>query len=653
MLSFKLSEFKMPFFRTIKLTIIAGIMSLMIGVPSLSIAQIDSGNIIEKAPIVVDGNILFKVGKVNHFTAIQRAEIINQTLADIINFSQFPELRVLLENKQTIIRNTTDEKLILTVTQADIISGTSIHEQAQIWRNILQNALIRGLKERTPAYRQRHLLGLGIAIILALTFNLIMGWLAKIWTGKIKRLLQNPDLPIYNLETPVKIVWYFLVFSLQAIAWILILFYITFHFPLARSWQYQVYKALDDNIIKLGNSQYSTLDLLWLLILTIGLWFLIRCLTLLFKQYILKQSGINKGLQDIITTFGQYILTFISLIILWQIWGFDVSSLAIFASVLGVGIGFGLQNIANNFLSGIVIALEGPIQVGDLIKVGDLVGKVQRIGSRSTVIRTLDHVSIIIPNSHFLENDVINWNYDDPISRLRIPIGVAYRSPIRKVRSALLEAVKRHPDVMLTPRPEIWFESFGDSSLNFEVLVWITEPAKQFKIKSELNYRIEASLRHYQIDIPFTQRDVNIRSPQLEQLTQAWLQQQGITLNSSSKDATSLSEEMAIIEEAENDNIFSYMDDKFSDLELENLIREMRGKQGIEIKDRRYRLNLYSTCFVGRELVNWLVENYQLIREEAIELGQILIEKKMIHHVTDQHAFKDDYLFYRFYADEL
>ena len=205
-----------------------------------------------------------------------------------------------------------------------------------------------------------------------------------------------------------------------------------------------------------------------------------------------------------------YALIFLGVVVLLQIWGIDLSSIAILASVLGVGIGFGVQNITNNFISGFIIMLESPIQIGDFINVGDLVGTVEKIGARSTEIRTLDQVTIIIPNSRFLESEVINWSHGNPVSRLHVPVSVAYGSDIDHVKTALLDAIRRHPDVLLRPAPEVWFQGFGDSALDFEIMVWTGEPRKQFRVRSDLNYEIEASFRRYGIEIPFPQRDLHV-----------------------------------------------------------------------------------------------------------------------------------------------
>ena len=178
-----------------------------------------------------------------------------------------------------------------------------------------------------------------------------------------------------------------------------------------------------------------------------------------------------------------------------QLWGLDISSLAVFAGVLGVGIGLGIQGIAKEFVSALVLIFERPIQVGDFVEVGELVGTVERISVRSTEISTVDQVSVILPNSNFLESEVINWSHGSPVSRLKVPLGVAYGSNLTNVRGALLDAAHEHPDVLSAPPPNVFFMEFGDSSLDFNLLVWICEPRKQFQIKSDLYFQIEQNSR--------------------------------------------------------------------------------------------------------------------------------------------------------------
>ena len=162
-----------------------------------------------------------------------------------------------------------------------------------------------------------------------------------------------------------------------------------------------------------------------------------------------------------------------------------------------------------------MLIFERPIQVGEFVKVGDLVGTVERIGVRSTEIITPDRVSVIIPNSRLLEEEVVNWNHGSPISRLQIPIEVAEDSDVSLVKSLLLEVATQHQDVLRKPKPKVWFEGFGENALIFKLLLWIEEPDKQFDIKSDIYFLVEEAFRQNQIRIPIDQRDLNFLSGSL------------------------------------------------------------------------------------------------------------------------------------------
>ena len=615
-------------------------------VPYLSIAQVANSRVPNKAPVVLDGQVLFEVGNFGIFSAKERARKINQALIDTVKSSNSITIEVVEVDKQVTIRDSSNKRHLLTITQADIISAATPYDQAIIWEERLKKALQKAQKERTTIYQSKALLTTIVVVLLTVTLYLILRFFRRFISRKISNLFSSQVR--FQSWNKLLIRWENLtILGLQFIIWIATLFYTINLFPQTRSWLYW----LNSPIINLGNKSYSPLEIVFLLSLTVAVWFIVRFFTNSFKYYVLRQIGAEQEIQEIIAVFIQYVFTFLALIILWQSWGLDLGALAIAASVLGVGIGFGLQNIANNFISGLVIILERPIKIGDLIKVNDLVGTVENIGFRSTEIVTQDRIAIIIPNSQLLENQVINWNHGESISRLRIGIGISYNSDIRKVRTALLLAAKNHSEVLRTPRPQVWLQEFADNSLNFELLVWIKDPKKQFRIKSDLNYLIAASLRQYNIEIPFPQRDINLSSPKLEQLLIAWLSYQGInpplsdnTYNSTSK--------LSKIKTSKSEDFFITVEDKLTEKDLEKLIAEMRSANGLKISDRNYYLNFYPACFVGSEAVDWLVNKQNYKREEAIEIGQIILEKGIIHHVTDEHSFKDAYLFYRFYVDE-
>jgi small-conductance mechanosensitive channel len=176
---------------------------------------------------------------------------------------------------------------------------------------------------------------------------------------------------------------------------------------------------------------------------------------------------------------------------------------------LGIGVAFGLRDIANNFISGFVILTTKSIKRGDWITVKDNFGKIVAIGIRTSTLRTLDNIDIIIPNSHLITNELINWSYTDNIVRIHIPIGVSYSSDPNNISETLLEIARKHPYVRIDPEPEARFIEFGDSSLNFELLAWVdVTQIKIPKVKSEINYMIWNTFKEKGIQIPFPQRDV-------------------------------------------------------------------------------------------------------------------------------------------------
>ena len=183
------------------------------------------------------------------------------------------------------------------------------------------------------------------------------------------------------------------------------------------------------------------------------------------------------------------------------------------AGGLGVGIGFGLRDIANNFISGFLILTTRSVKRGDWITLQNNFGKIVDIGIRTSTLRTVDNIDIIIPNAHLVTNELINWSYTDTIVRIHIPVGVSYSSDANKVREALLEVASRDPHVRSNPQPEARFMEFGDSALNFELLVWvdITE-VKIPQVKSTINYTIWDIFKEKGIQIPFPQRDIWFRN---------------------------------------------------------------------------------------------------------------------------------------------
>ncbi|HYQ72835.1 MAG TPA: mechanosensitive ion channel domain-containing protein [Gammaproteobacteria bacterium] len=229
-----------------------------------------------------------------------------------------------------------------------------------------------------------------------------------------------------------------------------------------------------------------------------------------------KKSRIERGAQEAIVTLSGYVGMIIAALIGLSLAGFSFTNLAIIAGALSVGIGFGLQNIVNNFISGIILLFERPIRTGDWVVVGNTEGYVRRISIRSTQIETFDRADVIVPNSELISNQVTNWMLRDPWGRVIVPIGVAYGSDVERVRDLLLRVAMEHPLVItdgnrVSP-PRVLFRSFGDSSLNFELRCFIRNVDQRLGTLSELNFAIEKALREANIQIPFPQRDLHVRS---------------------------------------------------------------------------------------------------------------------------------------------
>ena len=221
------------------------------------------------------------------------------------------------------------------------------------------------------------------------------------------------------------------------------------------------------------------------------------------------QSSLQFGLSRIIG----YTLIAVGFYVAFQLVGVDLSSLAIIAVSLGVGVGFGLQNIINNFVSGIIILAERPISIGDRIEVAGVAGRVTKMQLRSTTVVTNDNITMIVPNADFISNTVTNWSHGDPKVRIRVPVGVAYGSDLKLLQRLLIEAAGEHPKALRDPSPVVLFTEFGDSSLNFELGVWTQEmTAAPIHFTSEMNFIIEQKLRENDIEIPFPQRDLHVRS---------------------------------------------------------------------------------------------------------------------------------------------
>lgn len=221
---------------------------------------------------------------------------------------------------------------------------------------------------------------------------------------------------------------------------------------------------------------------------------------------------IDPGVRDVLETTSLYLLWGIYAMLSLFLLGFSFTSLAVIAGGLSVGIGFGLQNIVNNFIAGLILLFGRSIQAGDTIQIDTIWGKVAKVNIRNTVVRTFQNATLFVPNSDLISGKLINWTHRDPTMRRDITVGVAYGTDTDKVRTILLEVAKAQPHVLLNPQPVVQFSSFGDNSLDFLLMVWVDNVAFGMETESDIRFGINRRFREQGIEIPFPQRDVWIRS---------------------------------------------------------------------------------------------------------------------------------------------
>jgi small-conductance mechanosensitive channel len=276
---------------------------------------------------------------------------------------------------------------------------------------------------------------------------------------------------------------------------------------------------INQPLIAIGRVQLTTKGLLLsTLVLLVGMWLARRV-----RRYMLRHLGPMIGLEKstvfTLATLAFYAITALTLVFAFSLLGFDFTNLAIIAGALSVGIGFGLQDIAKNFISGLLLLFDRSIKVGDYIELsnGGLRGTVEQIRVRSTIVRTNDELDVIVPNSQFLTDQVVNWTLSSDVLRLHVPFGVAYGSDVERLRDIMLKVAGELPNVVKDDdkhRPKLWFTSMGDSSLNFELLVWVQGEAitNYRSTLSEYTFAVHRTLIDNGYEIPFPQRDVHIKS---------------------------------------------------------------------------------------------------------------------------------------------
>lgn len=276
--------------------------------------------------------------------------------------------------------------------------------------------------------------------------------------------------------------------------------------PLSKFWNYKLFTIAG---IKLG---VGNLTLALILLIFAGR--LARLVSGIIEQRVIKPFINDKSSQNTYKTFLFYGCLAGFVILSMAIAGIPLTVFTVFGGALAIGVGFGSQNIVNNFISGIILLVEKPIKVGDVVELEGITGTIQGIGTRSTQLKNAEGKIFVVPNSFFLEKSVLNWSYENPIVRTSISFGVAYGSDLRVVDNICMNILLNTEGVLQTPMPVVLFDNFGDSNLDFQLQFWcdLNQVSSLGIIRSNLRFKIDDKFKQHKIEMAFPQRDLNLRT---------------------------------------------------------------------------------------------------------------------------------------------
>jgi small-conductance mechanosensitive channel len=275
----------------------------------------------------------------------------------------------------------------------------------------------------------------------------------------------------------------------------------------------QFLSFLQEPLFSFAGQEFSAGRLLLLPLILLIAWLIYRLVVRLIVNR-LEKVAVDPDLIHLVRRLllvAFLLIVFLSVLDLLDV---PITAFAFMSGAVAIGVGFGAQNIINNFISGWILMWEKPIRIGDFLELGEVRGKVESINTRSTLIRRVDGVHMLIPNSQLLENTVVNWTLIDKMARSIVRVGVAYGSPVERVRDIMMEIADKHADVLDDPQPLVLFEDFGDSSLVFDLVFWVMAGSERDLrvIRSDLRFEIDRRFREEGIVIAFPQRDVHLNS---------------------------------------------------------------------------------------------------------------------------------------------
>ncbi len=321
---------------------------------------------------------------------------------------------------------------------------------------------------------------------------------------------QGPS-PVKSLtKEPVFPAWW-LMLHVSSIALVLsTIFFVLLAWGAKQGLLVNIFKVLTYSI-EVGELNTSLLNIIYAFLAIILTHLAVRVWRHFLRTRLLDHSGLEPGLKDSVTSISVYVAWSIGILIALYAFGLSAASMAVAFGAVGIGLGFGLQNIFNNFISGIILLFERPIQVGDAIEVNGVWGEVRKINVRSTVVQSYDNASLIIPNSQFVSSQVTNWSFKDLRLRRTIKAKVAYGSDVELVRDTLYEIAAKTQGVLKYPEPVVLFANFGDSSLEFWLRVW-TDIDNMLIVESDIRFEINRLFKERNIEIAFPQQGLHIRS---------------------------------------------------------------------------------------------------------------------------------------------
>jgi len=292
------------------------------------------------------------------------------------------------------------------------------------------------------------------------------------------------------------------------------------------SWWLRLWNDYLNQPLKIGDTlKISAASLIFGLFILLAAWVVSRTLRRLLEGRLANRTHLDPGLQFTLLRLTHYVILTIGIILAASVGlNANFTSIAVLFTALSVGIGFGLQFIAGDIASGFILLFERPARIGDFVTITGsdsklTEGRVQTINLRTTSVLTNDRITVIVPNSKLVNDNLVNWSYADRRSRISVPIGVSYNSDVDLVTDTLLRAAEGITHVLAEPKPGVQFLGFGESSLDFRLLVWTDRPRRHPQIKSETNYHIWRLFKEAGIEIPFPQRDLNLRDATLRLAT--------------------------------------------------------------------------------------------------------------------------------------